>query len=201
MPLSIKDPDADRLARALAQRTGETLTEAVINALRERLERELRKEQTIDGLVEDVMEIGRHCASLPVRAALLTTDQTILGKVALHSQLRCITSRLVGESTQAVEGHHVRENPKTDGIDRACCYASRVERWCCSADDSCTRGRLSYRAKFSRAVGEPLVLSHGFGETAQVLVHTRNGSVGAARDCASNIRSSEPIAHNPHSIG
>jgi antitoxin VapB len=42
MPLSIKDPDADRLARALAQRTGETLTEAVINALRERLERELR---------------------------------------------------------------------------------------------------------------------------------------------------------------
>jgi antitoxin VapB len=61
MPLSIKDPDADRLARALAQRTGETLTEAVINALRERLERELRKEQTIE-----VMEIGRHCASLPL---------------------------------------------------------------------------------------------------------------------------------------
>jgi antitoxin VapB len=43
MALSIKDPDADRLARALAERTGETLTEAVINALRERLERELRK--------------------------------------------------------------------------------------------------------------------------------------------------------------
>ncbi len=66
MPLSIKDPDADRLARALAQRTGETLTEAVINALRERLEREQRKEQTVASLVEDVMEIGRHCASLPL---------------------------------------------------------------------------------------------------------------------------------------
>ena len=66
MPLSIKDPDADRLARALAQRTGETLTEAVITALRERSERELRKDQTIEGLVEDVMEIGRHCASLPL---------------------------------------------------------------------------------------------------------------------------------------
>jgi antitoxin VapB len=64
MPLSIKDPDADRLARALAQRTGETLTEAVINALRERLEREERQEQA--GLVEDAMEIGRHCASLPL---------------------------------------------------------------------------------------------------------------------------------------
>jgi len=65
MPLSIKDPDADRLARKLAQRTGETLTEAVINALRERLERELRKDQSIS-LIEDVMEIGRHCAALPL---------------------------------------------------------------------------------------------------------------------------------------
>jgi hypothetical protein len=36
----------------LAQRTGETLTEAVINALRERLERELRKDQSIENLIE-----------------------------------------------------------------------------------------------------------------------------------------------------
>ena len=66
MALSIKDPEADRLARALAQRTGETLTQAVINALRERLAREERKEQAIESLVEDVMEIGRHCAALPL---------------------------------------------------------------------------------------------------------------------------------------
>ena len=66
MPLSIEDPTADQLARALAQRTGETLTEAVINALRERLEREQRKDQTGESLAEDVMEIGRHCASLPL---------------------------------------------------------------------------------------------------------------------------------------
>jgi len=66
MPLSIKDPDADRLARALAQRTGETLTQAVINALRERLEREQRKDQAVESLVDDVMEIGRHCAALPL---------------------------------------------------------------------------------------------------------------------------------------
>ena len=58
--------EADRLARALAQRTGETLTEAVINALRERLDRELRKDQSIENLIEDVMEIGRHCAALPL---------------------------------------------------------------------------------------------------------------------------------------
>jgi antitoxin VapB len=66
MPLSIKDPDADRLARVLAQHTGETLTEAVINSLRERLERVKRMEQAVESLVEDVMEIGRHCASLPL---------------------------------------------------------------------------------------------------------------------------------------
>ena len=66
MPLSIKDPEADRLARAVAQRTGETLTQAVVNALRERLAREQRKEQAIESLVEDVMEIGRHCAALPL---------------------------------------------------------------------------------------------------------------------------------------
>jgi antitoxin VapB len=66
MPLSIKDPTADRLARALAQRTGETITEAVVTALRERLEREERKNQAVESLVEDVMEIGRHCAALPL---------------------------------------------------------------------------------------------------------------------------------------
>ena len=66
MALTIKNAEADRLALALAQRTGETLTEAVINALRERLERELRKDRPIENLIEDVMEIGRHCAALPL---------------------------------------------------------------------------------------------------------------------------------------
>jgi len=77
MELSIKDPEADRLARALAQRTGETLTQAVINALRERLAREQRKDQAVESLVEDVMEIGRHCAALPLLDARSAED--ILG--------------------------------------------------------------------------------------------------------------------------
>jgi len=38
--LSIKTDEADRLARELALLTGETLTDAVTNALRERLARE-----------------------------------------------------------------------------------------------------------------------------------------------------------------
>lgn len=39
MALSIKTEEADRLARELADVTGETLTEAVTKALRERLDR------------------------------------------------------------------------------------------------------------------------------------------------------------------
>ncbi len=40
MALSIKSPEADRLARELAALTGESMTEAVLVALRERVERE-----------------------------------------------------------------------------------------------------------------------------------------------------------------
>ncbi|MFN3314623.1 MAG: type II toxin-antitoxin system VapB family antitoxin [Hyphomonas sp.] len=39
MALSIKTEEADRLARLLAELTGETMTEAVTKALRERVER------------------------------------------------------------------------------------------------------------------------------------------------------------------
>ncbi len=40
MALSIKNHEADRLARELARTTGESLTEAVLTAIRERLVRE-----------------------------------------------------------------------------------------------------------------------------------------------------------------
>ena len=66
MPLSIKDPEADQLARRLAEQTGETITQAVTTALRERLARERRRAESVENLVEDVMGIGRHCAALPL---------------------------------------------------------------------------------------------------------------------------------------
>lgn len=64
MALSIKHPEADRLARELAEATGESLTEAVLNALRERLRRERGR---IGGprLVDELRAIGRRCAALP----------------------------------------------------------------------------------------------------------------------------------------
>ena len=65
MPLSIKHPEADRLARELAAQTGESLTEAVINALRERLIRE-RGRQRGTSLREELRAIRERCARLPV---------------------------------------------------------------------------------------------------------------------------------------
>ena len=65
MALSIKNPEAERLARALARRTGESITDAVIAALRERLKREQGRRKGED-LVNELMEISRRCAALPI---------------------------------------------------------------------------------------------------------------------------------------
>ena len=66
MALSIKSPEADRLARDLAALTGESMTVAVIISMRERLQREERKRQSKQQLIDDLMAIAHHCASLPV---------------------------------------------------------------------------------------------------------------------------------------
>jgi antitoxin VapB len=62
MALSIKSDDADRLARELAAETGETLTEAVETALRERLDR----------------AHARQAASMRTRLARLAADVAAL---------------------------------------------------------------------------------------------------------------------------
>jgi antitoxin VapB len=65
MALSIKDPEADRLARELARRTGESLTQAVITALRERLQRE-KNRQRGPRLLDELRAIVARCSRLPV---------------------------------------------------------------------------------------------------------------------------------------
>ena len=65
MALSIKHPEADRLARELARTTGEGLTEAVINALRERLARQKRRPRG-RRLSDELKAIGERVAALPV---------------------------------------------------------------------------------------------------------------------------------------
>jgi antitoxin VapB len=65
MSLNIKDPDADRLVRALAQTTGESITQAVTVAAKERLER-LQAGRPPRRLAHELDEIAVRCSALPV---------------------------------------------------------------------------------------------------------------------------------------
>jgi len=59
--LNIKDPEARRLAQAIARATGETMTHAVTEALRERHER-LQKCGP-EALAADIRAIGKRAAA------------------------------------------------------------------------------------------------------------------------------------------
>jgi len=64
MALSVKNPRATHLARELASISGESLTQAVIHALEDRLER-LKGRRRSPELVETLMAISRRCSALP----------------------------------------------------------------------------------------------------------------------------------------
>lgn len=66
MALSIKNPETERLARQLARTTGESLTQAVTEALRDRLVRETGHKGDLDQLREDIRRIQEEVARLPV---------------------------------------------------------------------------------------------------------------------------------------
>ncbi|MGH9383909.1 MAG: type II toxin-antitoxin system VapB family antitoxin [Vicinamibacterales bacterium] len=68
MALNIRNAEAERLAARLAKLTGETKTAAVTQALRDRLNR-VHRERSGRRLADELDEIARHCASLPVRDA------------------------------------------------------------------------------------------------------------------------------------
>jgi antitoxin VapB len=65
MALSIKNPEVDRLARELASTTGESLTEAILRALKERLLRERGRARTTR-LRDELRAIRERCSALPV---------------------------------------------------------------------------------------------------------------------------------------
>ena len=65
MAFSIKNEEADRLARELSAAAGESLTEAVAQSLRERLER-IQTRGRGRSLADELDEIAKRCASLSV---------------------------------------------------------------------------------------------------------------------------------------
>jgi antitoxin VapB len=66
MSLNIKSPEAHDMAAQLARLTGESMTKAVIEAIRERLERK-RRERDREKIVAEAMAIARRVASYPRR--------------------------------------------------------------------------------------------------------------------------------------
>lgn len=75
MSLNIKNRDAERLAHELAELTGESMTTAVTEAVRQRLER-VQQEQR-KGLAERILEIGKDCAS-HLKEPFRTIDHAVL---------------------------------------------------------------------------------------------------------------------------
>ncbi len=61
MSLNVKDPEAYRLARAIADKTGETLTKVVIDSLRDRQEK-VEKKRT-KGTVDEIMAIVKRASA------------------------------------------------------------------------------------------------------------------------------------------
>lgn len=61
MTLNIKDPEAHRLARAIARATGESMTRVVTEALRERYERLQRPDP--EELATDIRSIAKRAAA------------------------------------------------------------------------------------------------------------------------------------------
>jgi antitoxin VapB len=65
MALSIKDPETERLARTLAQLTGESITAATKRAIEERLRRVGGRSRRA-ALLEEMAEIRRRWSAMPV---------------------------------------------------------------------------------------------------------------------------------------
>ena len=73
MAFSIKNPEADRLARRVARLSGESLTSAVVVALRERLDR-LESRTLGRSLADELNAIAKRCAALPVLTQASISD-------------------------------------------------------------------------------------------------------------------------------
>lgn len=65
MALNIRNNETERLTRKLADLTGETKTEAVRRAVQDRLQR-LQRERSGTRLADELDDIAKHCAALPV---------------------------------------------------------------------------------------------------------------------------------------
>ena len=64
MGIFIRNARAERLAREVARLSGESLTQAVIDALEERLQ-QLKARRSATRLAEEILRISQRCSALP----------------------------------------------------------------------------------------------------------------------------------------
>lgn len=134
MALNIKNPVAERLAQELARETGESPTEAVTVALRERLEARRRRQQPVP-LLQEVAALQAFLRGQPDRdarpadailaAAILLARKAAAGEVALDALLQRLGIEVVPMTAEA----------------------ATLARGACQ--------------RFGKGVGAPGVLSHG----------------------------------------
>ena len=77
--VELNHPEVKKLAREIISYTGETMTQAVVNALRER--KKYRPQPP--SLQEELLRIGQECAALPILDR--RTPDEILGSCQLES--------------------------------------------------------------------------------------------------------------------
>lgn len=83
MTLNIKNPEAHKLATEIAKQTGETLTEVVTQALRERLAR-VKSHKPDQKLMDDMAKIAHDIASrLPPEVKALDIDELLYDEMGL----------------------------------------------------------------------------------------------------------------------
>lgn len=73
MPISLKSPETERLARTLAEATGESITEAITRALEERLQR-LNAAHSFEQYVVPVQRVQQRIRERPVLNARTADD-------------------------------------------------------------------------------------------------------------------------------
>jgi antitoxin VapB len=103
MALSIRNSEAERLARTVASQTGESLTEAIEQALRERLER-LQRQRGAHGLAEKLDDILARVDALPTVDSR-TADKILGSRQTRDASLMVIdTSAILATSSPNLSG-------------------------------------------------------------------------------------------------
>jgi antitoxin VapB len=77
MTIQINNPEVEKLAQELINYTGESVQQAVTTALQERLDREKVRRKRARELAQQLLQIGKECAALPVLDD--RTSEVILG--------------------------------------------------------------------------------------------------------------------------